>query len=192
MRETHCERSRRVPEAEMSLRTTGLLLLAVGMAFPPTAAAAQEEAPRPLRITAHNLNADDARHRALAERGRSAGTVLPGDVVRYRLTFTNTTEREVRDVEFVDPVPEGFVFVGGSASADRRDVRIEYSADGGRSFSRRPVAVEVVDGERVERPVKPERYTHVRWTVTGWVQPGAQVTAEFDVRLPASGDGGDS
>jgi len=27
-------------------------------------------------------------------------------------------------------------------------------------------------------------YTHVRWTVGGWVQPGGQVTAEFRARLP--------
>ncbi len=42
---------------------------------------------------------------------------------------------------------------------------------------------DVVDGERVTRPAPPEMYTHIRWMVPGWVQPGAQVTAEFRAQL---------
>ena len=77
----------------------------------------------------------------------------------------------------------GFRFVGGSTRASRDDARAEYSADGGRTFSAQPMEEVVVEGRRVRRPVAPERYTHVRWTVDGWVAPGATVTAEFDARL---------
>ena len=43
---------------------------------------------------------------------------------------------------------------------------------------------EIVDGMRVSKPAPPDRYTHIRWRVEGWVQPGAQVTAEFRAKLP--------
>jgi hypothetical protein len=38
----------------------------------------------------------------------------------------------------------------------------------------------------VQRAAAPEKYTHVRWTVGGFVAPGATVVAEFDVRFGAS------
>jgi uncharacterized repeat protein (TIGR01451 family) len=112
--------------------------------------------------------------------------LLPGDVVLFQLTFTNTTDVPVRNVEFKDPLPAGMRFVAESAMADRDDVVITYSIDGGTTFVAQPMIEDVIDGERVTRPAPPEMYTHVRWLVTGWVQPGAQLTAEFRAQLPAA------
>ncbi|HEX2189402.1 MAG TPA: hypothetical protein VHG51_10915, partial [Longimicrobiaceae bacterium] len=70
-----------------------------------------------------------------------------------------------------------------SARSSRADARAEYSADGGATFSAQPTEEVVVEGRRVRRPVSPERYTHVRWTVDGWVAPGATVAAELDARF---------
>jgi hypothetical protein len=64
-------------------------------------------------------------------------------------------------------------------------VAIAYSIDGGVTYSAQPMIEQVVDGERVQRPAPAEMYTHIRWLVSGWVQPGAQVTAEFRAQLPA-------
>jgi hypothetical protein len=33
--------------------------------------------------------------------------------------------------------------------------------------------------------VPADRYTHVRWVLAGWVQPGATVTAAYDAQLTA-------
>lgn len=146
--------------------------------------AAQEQSePEALVVVAENLMAGDERHRALQRRGLSAQILLNGDVVRYRLTFTNVTDVDVRDVAFVDPIPDGLLYVGESASADREDARIDFSIDGGSSYSDRPLIVETVDGERIERPAPPETYTHIRWTVAGPVAPGERVTAQFDARF---------
>jgi hypothetical protein len=76
-------------------------------------------------------------------------------------------------------------FVAGSSSASRDDIRVEYSADGGKNFSTQPTEEVTIEGRKVRRPVASERYTHVRWTVGGTVAPGAAVTAEYDARLPA-------
>ena len=141
------------------------------------------EGPRALVISATNLMAGDARHQALADQGGDPRALYPGDVVHYRLLFTNLTDVPVRSIEFIDPLPAGLRYVGGSALADRDDVVISYSIDGGRVYTAQPMIEDIVDGQRVTRPAPPEMYTHIRWMVPGWVQPGAQVTAEFRAQL---------
>ncbi len=163
-------------------------LLALLVSFGAVTASAQEaEGPKALVMTAENLMAGDSRHRELAEaKGADANALLPGDIVRYRLLFTNITAVPVRNVEFKDPLPRGLQYLGGSATADRDDVVISYSIDGGDTYSSQPMIEEIVDGKRVFRAAPPQMYTHIRWTVQGWVQPEAQVTAEFRAQLPAA------
>lgn len=149
-------------------------------------AAAQGGTPQALVVTATN--------RTAAQAERTDNRARPGDVVRYRLTFTNVTRGAVRGVTLANPLAAGMRFVDGSARADRTDARLEYSADGGRTFSAQPTEEVVVDGRRVRRAIPAERYTHVRWTVEGNVSPGATVVAEFDARVsagtPAPANGG--
>jgi uncharacterized repeat protein (TIGR01451 family) len=133
-------------------------------------------AQRPLVVTALNLNA--------RSRGSQSQAVLPGDVLQYQLRFTNQSQGDVRGVVFTNPVPAGLRYVDRSAGADRQDVAVEYSTDGGKTFAATPMVTEVVDGKRVQRPASPEQYTHVRWTVQGSIAPGATVTAEFRAELP--------
>lgn len=165
------------------LRLTGFAVLLSALC---TVAAHAQNAgqPEPLVITALNLMAGDARHQAVAERGGDSNALFAGDVVLYRLVFTNTTDVAVRHVEFKDPLPAALRYVGGSASADRDDVTVSYSIDGGRVYSAQPMIEATVDGKTVQQPAPPEMYTHIRWMVEGWVEPGAQVTAEFRAQLP--------
>lgn len=156
-----------------------MLLLLSGGAL----SAQAPQGPQPLVISADNRTAA-----ADADRGapRRDDRVRPGDVLRYRLRFTNVAGRPVRAVELANPLPAEFRFVAGSAKADRMDARAEYSVDGGKTFSAQPMEEVVVDGRRVRRPAPPEKYTHVRWTVGGWVAPGATVTAEYEAQFAAS------
>jgi uncharacterized repeat protein (TIGR01451 family) len=155
------------------------LLLAVVVAAPLHAQAPTRSASA-LAVSAENRTA-----LAAAARGakRTDATVHAGDVLRYKLTFTNTAGRPVRQVALQNPVAQGLQFVAGSAKSSRQDARAEYSADGGATWSARPMESVLVDGSRVERAVAPERYTGVRWIVDGWVSPGATVTAQFEARL---------
>ncbi len=72
----------------------------------------------------------------------------------------------------------------GSIVTDREDVVVEYSIDGGNTYAARPMIEEVVNGERVTKPAPPERYTHIRWRVRGWVEPGERVATAFRATLP--------
>jgi uncharacterized repeat protein (TIGR01451 family) len=155
----------------MTLLRLLLLGTVCGNLVAPRFAAAQAPRPKALVITAHNVTAEAA--------GAQNGAVAkPGDVIRYALVFTNVTAGPVKNIQFVDPIPQGTVYVLGSAAADRA-VRLEFSIDGGKSYSAQPAIAVAQDGKTVERPAPPERYTHVRWTVLGSLAPGAQVMAEF-------------
>jgi uncharacterized repeat protein (TIGR01451 family) len=158
------------------------LVAALVVAAPGMRIAAQQGKPQALVITARNLMTGDARHRALAD----STALLPGDVVEYRLVFTNLNTVAVRNIELKDPIPSGLRYVLASAKTDRDDTLIEFSIDGGKTYSAQPMVAVIVDGKPVERPAPVQRYTHVRWTVQGSVQPGAQVTAEFQARLPGA------
>jgi uncharacterized repeat protein (TIGR01451 family) len=158
------------------------LVAALVMAAPGMRVAAQQGEPQALVITARNLMTGDARHRALAD----STALLPGDVVEYRLVFTNLNAVAVRNIELKDPIPTGLRYVLASAKTDRDDTLIEFSIDGGKTYSAQPMVEVIVDGKPVERPAPVQRYTHVRWTVQGSIQPGAQVTAEFQARLPGA------
>lgn len=143
----------------------------------PSAAAAS------LVVASHNVTATAAARPGAAPRA----SVLPGDVLRFTLTFTNATAKPVRNVELRDPIPAGVRYVAGSARSSRADARLEFSADGGRSWSAAPTESVVVDGKAMTRAVAPDRFTHVRWVVTGAVVPGAVVTADFEARVNGAG-----
>jgi uncharacterized repeat protein (TIGR01451 family) len=157
------------------------LLLAMTLAMAafgqsPTA----HSAPTALVVSAENRTAASA---AAKGARRADATVHAGDVLRYKLTFTNNVGRPVRQVALQNPVAAGLQFVAGSAKASRNDAQAEYSVDGGKTWSPRPMETVMVDGRGIERAVAPERYTGVRWIVGGWVNAGARVTAEFEARL---------
>jgi uncharacterized repeat protein (TIGR01451 family) len=160
-----------------------LRLLLVGMMSAvvalPQSAAAQARAPKALVITAHNVTAE-------AASGQQNPTLArPGDVIRYALVFTNVTAGPVKNIQFVDPLPKGLVYVLGSAKADH-PVLLEYSIDGGKSYAAQPMIDVVENGSTVQKPAPRERYTHVRWTVLESVAPRAQVRAESRAQVNAA------
>lgn len=164
---------------------TALVLAIVAMPVAPLAAqqaSARSTSPS-LVMTAHNTSAAAAKARGAARPDSSA---LPGDVLRYAMVFTNTTDGAIRNVKLDNPVPAGLQYVGGSARASRTDAGADFSADGGRTYSAQPMETVVIEGRSVTRPIPAERYTHVRWVIGGTVVPGATVTAEYTARVAES------
>lgn len=145
----------------------------------PLSTAAAGQTPKALVINAHNVTAESASGRD------SKAVARPGDVIRYTLVFTNVQANAVKNVQFVDPIPQGLVYVLGSAAAGE-PTRIEYSIDGGKTYSTQPLISVVEDGKKVEKPAPREMYTHVRWTVLSSVAPRAQVTAELRTQVKAA------
>jgi uncharacterized repeat protein (TIGR01451 family) len=94
-----------------------------------------------------------------------AGKVKPGDVAVYTISYTNKGSGEAKDASFVDPVPEGMVYVIGSAEG--KETAITCSVDGGKSFHAQPVkqAVKKPSGSTEEKDAPAKSYTHIRWVV---------------------------
>jgi len=144
----------------------------------PAALLAQQSAPsNPLTVSFTNLTLakDSARART-----QPATSVLPGDTLRYSLTFANRESRALSNVVFNNPIPAGVVVLPAPAPAG---LRVEYAIDGGFNFSPRPMVTVEENGRQVSRPAEPQSYTHIRWTVTGSIAPGASVTAQYDARV---------
>jgi uncharacterized repeat protein (TIGR01451 family) len=141
---------------------------------------AQKTPARALQISAENLSA----HAALRAASATSDSlhVMPGDTLRYRLLFTNVSRGPVHGIVLDNPIPAGLRYQPGSAKADRPDVAILFSIDGGATYSASPMVDVDVDGKREQRPASADRYTHVRWTVRGDVPKGAQIHAEYDVQ----------
>lgn len=133
-----------------------------------------------LTVSASNRTAE-----AEATRGakRADSKVRGGDVMKYSLTFTNLKDKSVRQVVMNNPIPSGLRMIANSAHSSRDDAIAEYSADAGKTFSAQPMEEVLLDGKSVQRPVSPDRYTHVRWTIAGSIAPKAIVTAEFEALL---------
>lgn len=119
--------------------------------------------------------------------GASRRSVRPNDVLRYTLTFSNPTGRSLANVELKDAIPAGVHFVAASTHASRADARVEFSADGGKSWSAQPMETVMVNGQPVQRAVDADRFTHLRWVVAGSVAPGAKVVADFEAKVSGAG-----
>ena len=167
------------------MRTTWMFAL-VALAATALPLRAQVTAPgagaaaRPFALTMQNLT---ALAEAAQRRARADDRAHPGDVLRYRLSFTNRSGRPVRRVILDNPIPAGLLLDPASVRSSRADARVEYSIDGGQSWSPQPMEEVVVAGSTLRRPAPPERYTNVRWTVDGPVAPQAVVTAEFQAQV---------
>ena len=159
-------------------RTVERLLIAGLLMLSAAFAARAQKAPRsPLQISAENLSAH-------APRPVDGTKVLPGDTVRYHLLFTNVSAGAVKGIVLDNPIPAGLRYEAGSAKADRADVAVLFSIDGGKSFSAAPTIDVVVDGRHEQHAAPAEMYTNVRWTVRGDVPKGAQIRAEYDALVP--------
>jgi uncharacterized repeat protein (TIGR01451 family) len=161
-----------------SLRLT-LVFLALLAAAAPAQAQQQKGGPT-LVVAASNTTAA-----AESPTGRSA--VRPNDVLRYTLTFSNPTDHSVANVELRNPIPDGVIFVPGSANTSRADARLEFSADKGKSWAAQPMESVTVAGQQITRTIPVNRYTHIRWVVKSAVEARSVITAEFEARVAGAG-----
>jgi uncharacterized repeat protein (TIGR01451 family) len=116
-----------------------------------------------------------------AEQLTELGEVRPGQVIEYRIVYTNLSDRVLRDIAVGGLIPEQTVYLAGSATATRwRQPR--FSIDGGRRFQQEPVryTLRLDNGDEEERIAEPGMYTHVRW-VTPRLEPAARIRFRYRV-----------
>ncbi|MEJ2666378.1 MAG: hypothetical protein P8Z81_04645, partial [Deinococcales bacterium] len=109
-----------------------------------------------------------------SEKLTKADSARPGQIVEYRLFAKNVSNTTLPSgvVQISTPVPNGMQYVPNSATPSSSTLLTEFSADGGKTFSKPPV----LTGTGADRKVaEPTSYTNVRWTVLSSMEPGQEV-----------------
>ena len=109
-----------------------------------------------------------------------ADTVLPGDELRYTITFVNvgTTMVDAGSIIITNPLPENTEYLEGSAAGP--DTVILFSVDGEEFAPDRSLTM--MEGGRSVAAAASD-YRAIRWTFSGALAPGASSFVTFDVRL---------
>jgi len=101
------------------------------------------------------------------------------DVLVYTITYRNVGNAAAQETSVVDRVPEGTVYVPGSATGE--DTEIFYSIDGGLGYQRPPVTyvVKRTDGSLEKKTALPEMFTHIKWLIKKALKPGESGQLSF-------------
>ena len=107
----------------------------------------------------------------------------PGDTLVYQIVYSNQGTAPAHQAQVVDPIPSGTLLMPNSW--DARDAEFAVSIDGGRTFETYPVRrpARLADGTTAMKDVELSAYTHVRWTSTEPLAPGANRSAAFKVKV---------
>ncbi len=101
-----------------------------------------------------------------------AAQASPGDIVEYRLTYTNNSDQPLSGLVITGPIPANTAYLENSAATEV-NADFTVSIDNGDSFLAEPVTQTVTgdNGQSENVEVSPSDYTQVRWQPKGSLQP---------------------
>jgi uncharacterized repeat protein (TIGR01451 family) len=109
--------------------------------------------------------------------------VKPGELIRYQVELANTGDDAAQRPSALGRIPAGTIFVLESATSGP-SLMVEYSIDGGNSFSQQPtVVVEGEDGKKRSVPAPASLYTTVRWTWDSPIPSGDSASVFYQVQV---------
>lgn len=107
--------------------------------------------------------------------------VRPGDLVRYEIDAANNGDSAAKSFTTIGKIPAGTAFVPGSASAATGPV--EYSLDGGKTWSARPMVTVQTPAGPQTKPADPAAYTTIRWITSKPIEPKSTIAYTYEVRV---------
>ncbi|MFP6834508.1 MAG: hypothetical protein VB948_00190 [Pseudomonadales bacterium] len=109
-----------------------------------------------------------------------ADSVVPGDELRYTITFANDGSESVDagSVVITNPIPEETEYLNGTAFGSGTD--IVFSVDG-ENFAAPETLTVIRDG--LEMPASAKDYQSIRWVFQPLLEPGDTGNVSFSVRL---------
>ncbi len=153
---------------------------------PAIAQTAKQEAPIKLQLAAERQSLLAVASGMVKWEGLSNNASLrPGETIRYVVTASNVSDRAIKKLVVNQPVPNGSIYVLGSATLpDIEGAKLDYSIDGGKTYSQNPtIKVKLADGKVVDRPAPESMYTHVRWSFGDNFPAKTVVDATYQVRI---------
>jgi uncharacterized repeat protein (TIGR01451 family) len=109
--------------------------------------------------------------------------VKPGELIRYQVELANTGDDAAQRPSALGRIPAGTLFVLESATSGP-DLTVEYSIDGGNTFSPQPtIVVEGEDGRKRSVPAPASLYTTIRWTWNDPIPSGDSASVFYQVQV---------
>lgn len=112
----------------------------------------------------------------------SSVALEPGETVRYDIVATNRGVEPAKKLMPVGKIPAGTAYEVGTASSTAAQ-RVEFSIDGGKTWSVSPTIKVQTPAGIVEQKADPARYTTIRWVGDKPLLSKASVTYRYDVRI---------
>ena len=155
--------------------TLRLLFTIVGLLLAANAAA-QVTLSNSVKKVETVVNEDGEAERRLID----AVSVVPGDELRYTITFTNDGGEVVDagSIVITNPIPEATEYLDGTAFG--AGTEIVFSTDG---VSFADPAELVVEEAGTEAPASAKDYKTIRWVFAPELEPGETGNVSFNVRL---------
>jgi uncharacterized repeat protein (TIGR01451 family) len=106
----------------------------------------------------------------------------PGDVVRYVIVASNSGSDAATKLIPQGKIPEGTAYQAGSASVSDA-LHVEFSLDGGKTWSVKPTVKVQTAAGLVEKPADPSLFTALRWIGAKPLLPKTSETYTYQVRI---------
>ncbi|MCK4975156.1 MAG: DUF11 domain-containing protein [Sulfurimonas sp.] len=107
-------------------------------------------------------------------------SIVPGDIVRYRIFYHNLSQEIAESVVITNPIPKEMEYLSGSASGS--GIIIFFSIDGAKTF-KLPQNLVVTDKYGNQRIATAKEYTHIQWRFNKAMQPQAQDAVYYRAKL---------
>lgn len=152
-----------------------LILFVLFLGLSVNAAAQSGGLPSELKVFQITLDADSN------EVATEVTEVKPGDIIEYRLTYTNNTGGDITQLKPVLPIPLQMFYLG-EASPALSGASLSPIAD---DFRQPPLTRQVTlpDGSQVNRTIPAEEYRRLQWVVPALAAgESITLTARVEVR----------
>jgi uncharacterized repeat protein (TIGR01451 family) len=151
------------------------------------AAVVAQDEPVIVRLEAFIVSTITKEDGTTEEQFTEAKEARPGQVVEYRVVVTNISDETLpaSNAAITGPIPATTTYIADSATPSSENAGLEYSADGGQTFSVPPVMIKVKNdnGEEVEVAATPEQYTAARWTILQALEPKQEIIFKYRVTV---------
>jgi uncharacterized repeat protein (TIGR01451 family) len=109
--------------------------------------------------------------------------VNPGEVIKWNLSSVNEGNADAAGFRTTAKIPEGTVFVAGSATGDSSP-NVSYSIDGGKTYSPQPMIEERQNDGSVKEVAAPvSMYSNIQFQWDGSLSAGNKVEAFYQVSV---------
>jgi len=142
------------------MKTLKFILILLYLSFVSQSAFAQQNEDVSSELTAFKITMNESGDEVATE----VDEVRPGDLIEYRLTYTNNTAESITNLVPTLPIPSSMYYMAETASPEIE--RASYLSSGN-NFQVPPLTREATTsgGLRTTREVSPKEYSRLQWTI---------------------------